>query len=242
LKRKIAERLFAILFLVLSLYSYLQYQQDEFAYQALAGVILLGLGAHLLLSSLPILAPFRRMLPFLVTAIAITAGLASFRLLDYVAESVFGSFLASLSVSFSNLFLNAIGIHVASRGVSLVFPPGSRIPGLLISPECSGAYSTLAFLGLFVLMVMDLGRKVPKGRLLTVLFFGGAMVIIANAIRISSLALAGYFLGLEPMNTLHYYGGYVVFLAVVVSFWSLSLRWLLAKRSRPSGYLSQLHN
>jgi exosortase/archaeosortase family protein len=133
--------------------------------------------------------------------------------------------LAWVAAAASTGILNLAGVSAHLVGQTIVFPPGSKIGGIQVLNACSGIQASTAFLVAYAIVLLDLGSKISKRRLVFLVFLGPAMIYGVNVVRIILLSLIGYFMGYSPLNTAHEYLDFVVFIGETSFFWWLSLRW-----------------
>lgn len=209
--------------LAFSLYLYLFYQSMESLPVGLASVSLFAVGSYLSLREVRLLEPYRKMLPFLAVGVVASLALVTLGLNAYFTNSYYADVLALSSSRLAALLLGlgGVGVHVSNN--VLFFPNGAALSA---GPACNGAYSTVLFLLLSLIMVADLGRGVSRRRLGVSLALGIIGVYLANALRIAFLASVLYLFGLPTMEVLHQFAGPAFFLGFVSAFWVLSLKWL----------------
>lgn len=220
---RLGTRALGLALLTASIYLYLLYQQLESLPVGLSSVSLFALGFYLGIRDIKPLDPFRRILPFLVAGAAASLALVTFGLGTYVANSYYGTALAFTSTRLTAFLLALGGVKVQVSSDVLLFPNGRA---LSVGPLCSGAYSTILFLLLSVVMVADLGKEAPRKRLGIALALGVLGANLANVFRIAFLASMMYLFGIDTLEVVHQFAGYVIFLAFMSAFWLLSLKWL----------------
>lgn len=157
-------------------------------------------------------------------------------LANSVVDTFFASGLSWISAIVSTNILNLIGVGAHLTGQTVVFPAGSKISGIEILNACSGVQASTAFLVAFGLVLLDLGGKISKKKLLILIALGPAMIYGVNILRILALSLIGYFLGYSPLSIAHEYLDFIVFIAEVSVFWWLSLRWAHERKSGNSKF------
>jgi len=217
------EMVTGIALLALSLYLYLLYQALEAYPIGFSGVASFTLGSLLVLWNIKPLEALRRIVPFIVAGAAISLALITFRIDVAISNSYYGDMLAYGSSRLSWLVLTLAGVNVQLSNYVLIFPNGRA---LAVGPLCGGAYSSLAFLLLYLIMVADMGRKAKKSRLPVALSMGLLGVNLANMFRITFLASVTYSFGLSTLEVVHQFAGYAVFVAFMSVFWLVSIRWL----------------
>jgi exosortase/archaeosortase family protein len=217
--------------LAISFYLYFLYQDTESLVAGLSSVALLAVGLHLSIKNFRPLEPFRPIAPFIVIGTTGSLVLVSFGLGTYMANSYYASLLAQASARLTALLFTTGGVNVrVSNGDILSFSDGRA---LSIGPLCSGAYSTVLFLLLSVVMVADVGRTAPKKRLIVALMLGVIGANLANVLRITFLASVMYLFGLGALDVVHQFAGYAVFLGFMAVFWITSLRWMARGKPLP---------
>jgi exosortase/archaeosortase family protein len=102
------------------------------------------------------------------------------------------------------------GLHIVSGSQTFQFhlPSGQPIV-LLVASACAGPATTAVFTVIFVLMMLDL--PLPWSRAIPVLLFGLAGTWLQNVIRIVIILACGYFLGINALETAHYWTVYIIF-------------------------------
>lgn len=213
----------AILLIAVSLYLYVLYQQGGSLAVGLSSVSLFAVGSYLLLEGLRFLGPLARMLPFILVGATASLALVSLDLQTYIDGSSYSALLATASARFTALLMTASGVSVHVSGDVLFFPDARA---LSIGAQCGGAYSTILFMLLSMVLVADFGKRAPKRRLAVALALGVLGANIANVFRITFLAEVMYFYGLGALEVVHQFAGYAIFLGFVATFWMLALSWL----------------
>lgn len=165
----------------------------------------------------------------MVVGAASSLALVALGLSSEIAGSYYATVMSFFSARATSLVLGLTGTRVAVSGDTLLFPNGTA---LSVGPLCSGAYSSILFMLLSLVMVADLGRAVPRRRLAVALAVGLVGANLANVFRITFLASIMYVFGLDALDIVHQFAGYAVFLAFMALFWSLSLRWLGVRRPK----------
>ena len=209
--------------LVLSVYLYVFYQETEILSVGLASVAMFGAGSYLAVRDIHFLGQFARVLPFIAMGATVSLALVALNLQTYLDDSSYSALLALASARVTGALIAMSGVKVQVSGNLLDFADG-RV--LSVGPLCSGAYSTVLFLLLSVVMVADVGRTAPKGRLAVAILVGALGANLANVLRITFLASVMYAYGVNALDVVHQFAGYAVFLGFMTAFWVLSLRWL----------------
>jgi len=213
-----------------SLYLYTLYQSTESINLGLAGVALFAVGSYLCVVEIWFLQAIRRILPFVVLGGATSLVLVTPPFSNFIVNSYYAELLAVAASWLTAFVFAAAGVHVqVVDNLILAFPNGSA---LSVGPICGGAYSSVLFVLLSIVMVADLGRGVPKRRIALALALGMAGANLANIFRITTLATVMYVSGLETLTVVHQFAGYAIFLAFMSGFWLMSLRWLSVRQGK----------
>lgn len=209
--------------LAASLYLYLLYQQTEILLLGVFSIVAFGTGSYILISDVRQLKPFGRMLPFIVIGASATLALATLGLSSDIAESYYASVLSLLSARVTSVLFAFTGTRVPVSGDVLAFPNGTA---LSVGPLCSGAYSSILFMLLSLVMVADVGRSAPRKKLAAAVMLGLLGANLANVLRIVFLASVMYAYGPNALDVVHQFAGYAIFLGFMGLFWTVSLRWV----------------
>jgi len=226
------KKLLGLVLLALSFYLYILYQELEVFAVGLSSVALFAVGSYVLVSELRFLRPFARILPFTVAGAAVSLSIIALNLQTYIDSSAYSAFLALTAARLTAFLMMASGVNVHVSNDILTFPNGTA---LSVGPLCGGAYSTILFFLLSLLMVADYGRSAPGRRLGIAIAFGFVGANLANVFRITFLAWVMYLFGVDTLEVVHQFAGYAVFLGFMSLFWWASLRWL-----NGGGYVSRL--
>ncbi len=146
-------------------------------------------------------------------------------LANATVNTVFANVLANVAAIVSTNFLNLMGVGAHLLGQTIVFPSGSKLGGIEVENACSGIQASTAFLVAYAIVLIDLGSKISRTKLLILVALGPAMIYGVNILRIFALALIGYLYGYSPLSIAHDYLDFIVFIVEVSLFWWLSLRW-----------------
>ena len=215
--------LLGLVLLALSSCLYILYQELEVFAVGLSSVALFAVGSYILVSELRFLKPFARILPFIVVGAAVSLAIIALNLQAYIDSSAYSAFLALMAARFAAFLMVASGVNVHVSNDVLSFPNGTA---LSVGPLCGGAYSTILFFLLSLLMVADYGRSAPGRRLATAVALGFVGANLANVFRITFLAWVMYLFGVNTLEIVHQFAGYAVFLGFMSLFWWASLKWL----------------
>jgi exosortase/archaeosortase family protein len=94
---------------------------------------------------------------------------------------------------------------------------------LVIDGPCTGVKGMLAYGSLAALLMFDV--KAPLRRKVIATSIGLLGTLLVNILRLALIFLAVYFLGIEIGLLIHTYLGHSLFIAWVLCFWSIALRW-----------------
>ena len=177
------------------------------------------------------LRAYRRAIPFLGAAAMLEWAFISNGWINVVYDSPYGALLTDLTSRSSVLILNLGGIGAVRSGGLITLPVGSKVPQVTIVQACSGAETSLLFVGVFAMMLLDVGRTVPRRKVLAIFFIGALGTYLVNVVRVPLIIYLGYLYGYGAIEGFtHEFGGALFFLAFVAVFWWLSLRWLAPGR------------
>ncbi len=121
--------------------------------------------------------------------------------------------------------LGAFGIHAGSAGNQLVVWNASGAPvTLFISWNCVG-WQSLILLGVSLLV----GLRGPMGwtSRVEVILFGILGTVLVNIARIATVGVLASAAGYMPAILFHDYGGTLLLVAWLFTFWLIVFRWLL---------------
>ena len=121
--------------------------------------------------------------------------------------------------------LRFFGIHAAAAGNQLVVWNATGSPQtLFISWNCVG-WQSLILLGLS--LVVGLRGPMSLGSRLEVILFGIAGTLLINIARISVVCLLAAVAGYLPAVLFHDYGGSLLLVAWLFTFWFVAYRWFV---------------
>jgi len=121
--------------------------------------------------------------------------------------------------------LALFGIHAGAAGNQLVVWNASGAPQtLFISWNCVG-WQSLILLGLS--LIVGLRGKMSLATRFEVIAFGVAGTILINVVRITVVCLLAALAGYVPAVMFHDYGGTLLLVAWLFSFWVIAYRWLV---------------
>ena len=121
--------------------------------------------------------------------------------------------------------LGLFGIHAGAAGNQLVVWNSSGVPQtLFISWNCVG-WQSLILLGLS----FAVGLRGPMGwaSRMEVIMFGILGTVLVNMARIATVCLLAAAAGYLPAVLFHDYGGTLLLVGWLFTFWFISFRWLL---------------
>jgi exosortase/archaeosortase family protein len=219
--------------MALAFYTYFLYQSGGGTtfYLPPLGISLFAAGFWVGFAKTGIYKKFGTMFPFIVGAVFMTWMAWDTGLHDYIVNSSYGSALAEVARKVAIFVLDVAGIHVSNIGNQIILPAGSKVQSFDVVNSCSGADTTILFLGAFSLMLVDVRRRPVSSKKVAVCFvLGGLGIYLAAIMRIPLLGMIGYYFGYNTMETFHTYTGYLLFMISVVIFWWLSLRWIVDKK------------
>lgn len=226
--------------IALAFYTYFLYQSGGGTafYLPPLGISLFAVGFWAGFAKTGIYRKVGTMFPFIVGAVFMTWMAWDTGLHDYIVNSQYGSALAEIARTVAVHVLDMTGIHASNIGNQIILPAGSKVQSFDVVNSCSGADTTILFLGAFSLMLFDIRRKSVSSKKIAVCFVLGGLGLYLTAImRIPLLGMIGYYFGYGTMETFHAYSGYLVFMASVAAFWWLSLRWIGDKKEKPDSFI-----
>jgi exosortase/archaeosortase family protein len=214
----------------LAFYMYYLYQRGNggIFYLPPIGIALFVLGFWLGFSKTRIYKKFGALLPFIAVAVLLCWIVWDAGIHDFIVNSQYGTVLAGVAKYIAVIVLDTIGIHSSSIGNQIILPASSKVHSFDLVNSCSGADTTILFLGMFSLMLVDIGRKYSssKKKIFTCFVLGGLGIYATAILRIPLLGVVGYYYGFDTMETFHAYSGYVIFMVSVTIFWWFSIRWI----------------
>ncbi len=177
------------------------------------------------------LGAYRRAIPFLGAAVMLEWAFISDGWINAVYGSPYGDFLTDLTSRSAVLILNLAGVRAILSGNLITLPVGSKLPEITVAQACSGAETSLLFVGVFAMMLLDVGRSAPRKKILATFLLGGLGTYLVNVARVPLIIYMGYLYGYDAIEGFtHEFGGALLFLTFVAFFWWLSLRWLAPGR------------
>jgi exosortase/archaeosortase family protein len=121
--------------------------------------------------------------------------------------------------------LSLFGIHAGAAGNQLVVWNSSGAPQtLFISWNCVG-WQSLILLGLS--LVVGLRGQMTLATRIEVIAFGVAGTILVNVARITVVCLLAALAGYLPAVLFHDYGGTLLLVGWLFTFWVVAYRWLV---------------
>ena len=171
--------------------------------------MLLGLGAVAM-----VILPFVTTFDDVLTAVGMRLGIAAPLQLIVPAE-----------VRITVAALGFVGVHAAAAGDQLVvWNARGAAQTLFISWNCVG-WQSLILLGLS--LGVGLRGEMSWASRLQVMAFGVAGTILVNIARIAAVCLLAAWAGYLPAVLFHDYGGTLLLIAWLFTFWAIAFRWLL---------------
>jgi exosortase/archaeosortase family protein len=123
------------------------------------------------------------------------------------------------------VLLGLVGIHAGAAGNQLVVWNASGAPQtLFISWNCVG-WQSLILLGLS--LMVGLRGPMPLGSRLAVIALGVLGTVLINIARITVVCLLAALAGYLPAVLFHDYGGTLLLVAWLFTFWLIAYRWLV---------------
>ena len=121
--------------------------------------------------------------------------------------------------------LGLLGVHAAAAGNQLVVWNSSGAPQtLFISWNCVG-WQSLILLGLS--LMVGLRTPMTMGTRLEVIALGVVGTVLVNITRITLVCLLAALAGYLPAVLFHDYGGTLLLVAWLFSFWLIAYRWIV---------------
>lgn len=125
--------------------------------------------------------------------------------------------------------LGLVGIHAGAAGNQLVVWNASGAPQtLFISWNCVG-WQSLILLGLS--LMVGLRGPMAWGTRLEVILLGVLGTVLINIARITMVCLLAAVAGYLPAVLFHDYGGTLLLVAWLFTFWLITYRWLVPDRA-----------
>lgn len=125
--------------------------------------------------------------------------------------------------------LGLVGVHAGAAGNQLVVWSASGAPQtLFISWNCVG-WQSLILLGLS--LMVGLRGPMAWGTRLEVILLGVIGTVLINIARITMVCLLAAVAGYLPAVLFHDYGGTLLLVAWLVTFWLITYRWLVPDRA-----------
>lgn len=228
-----------IFLMTLAFYMYFIYQHGggSVFYLPPIGISLFAAGFWIGFSKTNIYKKFGPLLPFITVAVFMTWIAWDVGIHDLIVNSQYGDVLAGVARENAIITLDTLGIHASNIGNQIILPADSKVHSFDIVNSCSGADTTVLFLGAFSLMLTDIGRKYSSSKKkIAICFVLGGLGTYATAImRIPFLGIIGYYFGFDTLETFHAYSGYLIFMISVTVFWWLSMRWIKGKKVLADG-------
>ena len=121
--------------------------------------------------------------------------------------------------------LGLLGMHAAAAGNQLIVWNSSGAPQtLFISWNCVG-WQSLILLGLS--LIVGLRAPMTMGTRLEVIALGVVGTVLVNIARITLVCLLAALAGYLPAVLFHDYGGTLLLVAWLFTFWLIAYRWIV---------------
>jgi len=152
--------------------------------------------------------------------------LAGYQIETYTPNYVsLQNWLAGVMVGGVSLF----GIAASASGTIVTLHVPNQTPIMLdITGECSGLQGILAFGLLSTMALLDF--KPRRSRLVPIFLIGFLGAFLINILRLLVEFLTFEYGGISAGETMHFYFGYVVFIAWVLVFWAIAFKYLAPPR------------
>jgi len=135
-------------------------------------------------------------------------------------------FLENSLAHFIASTLNLLTINASANGnLVTIHARDGTFQTLMIDAPCTGIKGMLAYGSLAVLMILDVKASPKRKALCTAI--GAIGTFLVNLLRLLTIFLACYFLGIEAAMAVHIYLGYGLFIIWVFLFWFLAFKYLL---------------
>lgn len=140
------------------------------------------------------------------------------------------NFLAHLVASMLNLF--TIGASANANLVTVYTQSG--VHSLVIDADCTGFKGMLAYGSLAILMILDVKTTYKRKALCTTIGLIGTFLV--NILRLLTIFLAVYFVGIEAGLAVHTYLSYGLFIIWVFVFWIIAFKYLLKPMKKTADF------
>lgn len=122
--------------------------------------------------------------------------------------------------------LAPLGVHAAASGSNIVVWDGTgSMHTLFIAWNCIGWQSLILF-GISLLSGLRASHSVESR--IQVVLIGVAGTMLLNLLRVAAVAWIAATIGFGPATFFHDYGGTLLFVVFLFSFWAFAQRWILA--------------
>jgi exosortase len=143
--------------------------------------------------------------------------------------------LVGLEIWEANLMagiMQGLGITTTVSGniVTLATPTGPL--ALQVANACTGIKGILAFGTLSSMAVLDI--KLSPKRLVVILAIGFLGTFLTDLVRLASIFLTFFYVGVAAGETMHIYLGYSLFIAWVLIYWTISFKYLIPRAASPT--------
>ena len=182
------------------------------------------IGAKWVLENVRFLQSYRELWPIFAVCMTLAWVIHAAQLEKIVANSRLGEAFGAITAQTAILLLRLSGIQAELQGQLLLMAPPSRVPGVLVTPLCGGLLSFLMFTFAFGVVLLDVGKRIPRRKLLGLFLLGALVTLLISSTRVYLVLVFGFHWGLDVMMLAHHYLGYVLFLSFVAVFWYFALR------------------
>ena len=124
-------------------------------------------------------------------------------------------------------FMRSLGIHATLSGNVVTLPTPTGPLALQVANACTGIKGILAFGTLSSMAVLDI--KVSYRRLVGILAIGFIGTFLIDLVRLASIFVTFFYIGVSAGETMHIYLGYTLFIAWVLIYWGISFRYLIPR-------------
>ena len=147
-------------------------------------------------------------------------------LLGYQLENDIPNYVAMQDwmASVVTSFVQVLGITARVAGHIITLNTGPSTLQLDIESDCTGIQGVLAFGMLSTMVLLDM--KPRLSRLIPIFVVGFIGVFLINIVRLLAVVLTFDFLGTSAGTEMHLFVGYFLFIAWVLVFWMISLKYL----------------
>jgi len=187
------------------------------------GVFLFTIGTKWILENVRFLRSYRELWPFFAACMTLAWIIHSAQLEEMVANSRLGEAFGAVAAQTATLLLRLSGVDANLHGQLLSMAPPSKVPAVLVTPLCGGLLSFLMFTFAFGVVLLDVGKRIPRHSLAGLFLLGALVTFFISSVRLYLVLVLGFHWGLDVMMLAHNYLGYVLFLTFIAIFWYFTL-------------------